>query len=305
ADTAVAKTHTKESLMRRVTIAATQMISRGNAADNIAAADELVRSAHARGANIILLQELFETDYFCQKPLQRYIPLATTVQENPAIRHFSAVARELGVVLPISFFERCNNAYYNTLAVIDTTGEVLGIYRKSHIPDGFGYQEKFFFNPGDTGFRVWNTQYGAIGCGVCWDQWFPEAARIMALEGAELLLYPTAIGSEPQNAGLDSRQHWQTCMRGHAAANLLPVIASNRIGTEREEDSSITFYGTSFITDHTGAVAAQADDHTEGVITASFDLDELALFRRSWGVFRDRRPDLYTPLLTHDGSTGI
>ncbi len=289
--------------MRTVTVAATQMVSRNNLNENLAAAEALVRAAAANGANIILLQELLETNYFCQKPLEQYIPLATTLKENPAVRHFIKVAKELAVVLPVSFFERCNNAYYNTLAVIDSTGEVLGSYRKSHIPDGAGYEEKFFFNPGDTGFMVWDTTYGRIGCGVCWDQWFPEAARIMALKGAELLLYPTAIGSEPQNPGLDSRRHWQTCMQGHAAANLTPVIASNRIGTEQEGDSRITFYGSSFITDGTGQVVAKADDCTEGVLTASFDLDALALYRRSWGVFRDRRPELYTPLLTLDGST--
>ncbi len=289
--------------MRMVTVAATQMVSRNNLNENLAAAEALVRAAAAKGANIILLQELFETNYFCQKPLEQYIPLATTLKENPAVRHFAKVAKELAVVLPVSFFERCNNAYYNTLAVIDSTGEVLGSYRKSHIPDGAGYEEKFFFNPGDTGFMVWDTAYGRIGCGVCWDQWFPEAARIMALKGAELLLYPTAIGSEPQNPGLDSRHHWQTCMQGHAAANLTPVIAANRIGTEQEGDSRITFYGSSFIADGTGQVVAKADDCTEGVLTASFDLDALALYRRNWGVFRDRRPELYTPLLTLDGST--
>ncbi len=289
--------------MRMVTVAATQMASRNNLNENLAAAEALVRAAAAKGANIILLQELFETNYFCQKPLEQYIPLATTLEENPAVQHFAKVAKELAVVLPISFFERCNNAYYNTLAVIDSTGEVLGTYRKSHIPDGVGYEEKFFFNPGDTGFMVWDTAYGRIGCGVCWDQWFPEAARIMALKGAELLLYPTAIGSEPQNPDLNSRRHWQTCMQGHAAANLTPVIASNRIGTEQEGDSSITFYGSSFIADGTGQIVAKADDHTEGVLTASFDLDALALYRRSWGVFRDRRPGLYAPLLTLDGST--
>lgn len=289
--------------MRTVTVAATQMQSRHNPADNLAAADALVRRAAKAGANIILLQELFETDYFCQYPLEEHLSLATTRENHSAIRHFQRMAAELSVVLPISFFERCNNAYYNSLAIIDATGEVLGVYRKSHIPDGAGYQEKYYFNPGDTGFMVWDTKYGRIGCGVCWDQWFPEAARIMALKGAELLLYPTAIGSEPQEPDMDSREHWQTCMQGHAAANLIPVIASNRIGTETERDSSITFYGSSFITDNTGRKVAEADDHTATVLTHTFDLDALALARRSWGVFRDRRPDLYGPLLTFDGYT--
>lgn len=289
--------------MRKVTAAATQMKSRGNAGENIQAAEALVRLAAERGANIILLQELFETDYFCQKPLEKHISLATPLETNPAVDHFSHLAKELRVVLPISFFERCNNACYNSLAVIDITGDILGIYRKSHIPDGPGYQEKFYFNPGDTGFRVWDTKYGRIGCGICWDQWFPEAARIMVLKGAELLFYPTAIGSEPSTPQLDSRKHWQTCIQGHAAANMVPVVVSNRIGTEYEENSSITFYGSSFIADGTGRLAAQDDDHTEGVVTATFDLDELALYRRNWGVFRDRRPDLYGPLLTNDGHT--
>ncbi len=289
--------------MRSVTVAATQMQSRHNLTGNIKAADALVRRAARSGANIILLQELFETDYFCQYPLEEHISLAATLEESPAVLHFQKVAAEFSVVLPVSFFERCNNAYYNSLAVIDATGEVLGVYRKSHIPDGAGYQEKFYFNPGDTGFRVWDTKYGRIGCGVCWDQWFPEAARIMALMGAELLFYPTAIGSEPQEPDMDSRKHWQTCMQGHAAANLVPVIASNRTGIETEGDSSITFYGSSFITDNTGRIVAQADDHTATVLTHTFDLDALALARRSWGVFRDRRPDLYGPLLTFDGHT--
>ncbi len=290
--------------MRKVTVAATQMKSRGNQTENIAAATALVREAHKKGAHIILLQELFETNYFCQKPLAQYLALASRTEQNAAVAHFSALAKELSVVLPISFFEKHNNAYYNSLAVIDANGKMLGVYRKSHIPDGFGYQEKFFFNPGDTGFCVWDTAYGRIGCGVCWDQWFPEAARIMALKGAELLFYPTAIGTEPQEPDIDSRLHWKNCMRGHAAANLTPLIASNRIGREEEEESSITFYGSSFIADYTGELAASADDKTEGVITASFDLDELALVRRSWGVFRDRRTDLYGPILTHDGETG-
>jgi N-carbamoylputrescine amidase len=289
--------------MRTVTVAATQMQSRRNNPQNLAAADVLVRMAAQSGANIILLQELFETDYFCQHPLEQPFALAATAEENAAIRHFQTVAAELSAVLPISFFERSNNAYYNSLAMIDATGDVLGVYRKSHIPVGAGYQEKYFFNPGDTGFRVWDTKYGRIGCGVCWDQWFPEAARIMALLGAELLFYPTAIGSEPFEPEMDSREHWQICMQGHAAANLVPVIASNRIGTETEGDSSITFYGSSFITDNTGRIVTKADDHTETVLTHTFDLDALALARTSWGVFRDRRPDLYGPLLTLDGHT--
>lgn len=289
--------------MRKITVAATQMKSRPNLGENLAAADILVRQAAGAGANVILLQELFETDYFCQSQREDYLLLASPVQENVAVRHFRAVAKELSVVLPVSFFERAGNALYNSVAMIDADGEVLGVYRKSHIPDGPGYQEKFYFTPGDTGFRVWDTAFGRIGCGICWDQWFPEAARTMALQGAELLLYPTAIGSEPEAPELDSRRHWQLCMRGHAAANLVPVIASNRIGRETQGTSEISFYGTSFITDERGEILAEADDHSECVLTASFDLDELAAFRRAWGFYRDRRPDLYGALLTKDGFT--
>jgi N-carbamoylputrescine amidase len=284
--------------MRKVTVAATQMPSGKN---NIADAEKLVRSAAKEGANIILLQELFERNYFCQKQKEEYLALATTLEENPAVQHFAEVARELGVVLPISFFERYNNAFYNSIVVIDADGSFIGIYRKSHIPDGPGYSEKFFFNPGDTGFVVFDTAFGRIGIGICWDQWFPECARVLALRGAELIFYPTAIGSEPQDATLISKDHWQICMQGHAAANLVPVIASNRVGVEDEDDYSITFYGASFIADNKGEKVAEMDLKSTGFITATFDLDELRLIRRSWGVFRDRRPELYEPLLTLDG----
>ena len=282
--------------MRNVTVAATQMRSRGNIRDNIAAADVLVRRAAAEGANIVLLQELFETDYFCQHMLDKHFALATTPEENPAVRHFARVAAELSVVLPVSFFEKSGSAFYNSLAVLDADGALLGVYRKSHIPTGAGYEEKYYFSPGNTGFMVWDTKYGRIGCGVCWDQWFPEAARIMALLGAELLLYPTAIGSEPLEPNLDSCGHWQTCMQGHAAANLVPVAASNRVGTEAEDGSFITFYGSSFIADHTGRIVAQADRQSETFITHTFDLDATAAARSGWGVFQSRRPDLYGPL---------
>ncbi len=240
--------------MRKVTIAATQMMCGTDRDENIAKAETLVREAASKGAQIILLQELFETLYFCQSQKQDFFSLAADIQGNPGVRHFSALARQLGVVLPISFFEKKNQAYYNTVAVVDADGAILGIYRKSHIPDGPGYQEKFYFSPGDTGFRVWRTRYGTIGIGICWDQWFPEAARIMALMGAEILLYPTAIGSEPQNPEYDSRDHWQTCMQGHAAANMVPMVVSNRVGTESIDDSAITFYGSSFITDNKGQI---------------------------------------------------
>ena len=287
--------------MRKVTIAATQMMCGTDRDENIAKAETLVREAASKGAQIILLQELFETLYFCQSQKQDFFSLAADIQDNPAVRHFSALARQLGVVLPISFFEKKNQAYYNTVAVVDADGAILGIYRKSHIPDGPGYQEKFYFSPGDTGFRVWKTRYGTIGIGICWDQWFPEAARIMVLMGAEILLYPTAIGSEPQNPEYDSRDHWQTCMQGHAAANMVPMVVSNRVGTESIDDSAITFYGSSFITDNKGRLMEQADRISETVVSAEVDLDVMAAERSGWGLFRDRRPTLYAPLLTHDG----
>ena len=290
--------------MRKVTVAATQMKSRGfDREANIQAAEALIREAAGKGANIILIQELFQTDYFCQKMIDQNMKLALPLEEDPAVKRFSELAKELDVVLPVSFFEKDNQAHFNSLAIIDADGTILGTYRKSHIPDGAGYSEKFYFNIGDTGFKVWKTQYATIGCAICWDQWYPEAARAMALMGAELLFYPTAIGSEPDEdeSTFDSMPHWRTVMQGHAGANLMPVIASNRIGTEYCEDYHITFYGSSFIADEHGQLAATMDRETEGVITATFDLDELALTRRAWGVFRDRRPELYTPLLTQNG----
>ena len=290
--------------MRKVTVAATQMKSRGfDREANIQAAEALIREAAGKGANIILIQELFQTDYFCQKMIDQNMKLALPLEEDPAVKRFSELAKELDVVLPVSFFEKDNQAHFNSLAIIDADGTILGTYRKSHIPDGAGYSEKFYFNIGDTGFKVWTTKYATIGCAICWDQWYPEAARAMALMGAELLFYPTAIGSEPDEdeSTFDSMPHWRTVMQGHAGANLMPVIASNRIGTEYCEDYHITFYGSSFIADEHGQLAATMDRETEGVITATFDLDELALTRRAWGVFRDRRPELYTPLLTQNG----
>ena len=290
--------------MRKVIVAATQMKSRGfDREANIQAAEALIREAAGKGANIILIQELFQTDYFCQKMIDQNMKLALPLEEDPAVKRFSELAKELDVVLPVSFFEKDNQAHFNSLAIIDADGTILGTYRKNHIPDGAGYSEKFYFNIGDTGFKVWKTKYATIGCAICWDQWYPEAARAMALMGAELLFYPTAIGSEPDEdeSTFDSMPHWRTVMQGHAGANLMPVIASNRIGTEYCEDYHITFYGSSFIADEHGQLAATMDWETEGVITATFDLDELALTRRAWGVFRDRRPELYTPLLTQNG----
>ena len=291
---------------RRVTVATTQFACSTDRATNIERAEVLVRRAAAAGANVILLQELFETPYFCIDQDARHFALATTVDENPALRHFAPIARELGVVLPISFFERAGQAFFNTVAMLDADGRVLGTYRKSHIPNGPGYQEKQYFSPGDTGFRVWSTRFGRIGVGICWDQWFPECARAMALQGAELLLYPTAIGSEPPPAPpLDSRRHWQRAQQGHAAANVMPLLAANRWGVERSIQRSdevfIRFYGSSFIADASGALVAEAGDEGDAVLTASFDLAELAVQRASWGVFRDRRPDLYTSITSFDG----
>ena len=284
--------------MRKVVVAATQMSCTWDREATLAKAEKLVREAAAKGANIILLQELFETPYFCQRHDFEYMDLATTPEENPAVKRFQKVAKELDVVIPVSFFERAGNAAFNSIAIIDADGTVLGKYRKTHIPDGMPYAEKFFFTPGDTGFKVWKTKYGTIGVGICWDQWFPEAARCMALLGAESLLYPTAIGSEPV-LQTDSKPHWQRCMQGHAAANIMPVVASNRIGHEVQKNSEMTFYGSSFIADETGGLVAEADRETEGVITAEFDLDAIAQKRREWGVFRDRRPEMYGTLLTH------
>ncbi len=287
--------------MKNVKVAATQMSCTSNTKENIQKAERFVREAAAKGAQIILLQELFETLYFCQKEKEENYKFALPTEENVAIQHFKHIAKELKVVLPISFYERKNNARYNSIAIIDADGEVLGVYRKSHIPDGPGYEEKFYFNPGDTGFMVWNTIYAKIGVGICWDQWFPEAARCMALKGAEIIFYPTAIGSEPLNETIDSKDHWQRCMIGHSACNLVPVVASNRVGVETIEDSSIHFYGSSFITDGTGQVIAQADRTEEVVLVAELDLDKIEDQRTEWGIFRDRRPDLYQPILTYDG----
>ncbi|MBN9590454.1 MAG: N-carbamoylputrescine amidase [Alphaproteobacteria bacterium 64-11] len=285
--------------MREVTFAATQFAVSLDGAANVARAEELVRQAAGQGANVILLQELFESLYFCQDQLARHFALAAPFDGNALLARMAGLAKELGVVLPVSFFERAGHAHFNSLAMIDADGSVLGLYRKSHIPDGPGYQEKFYFTPGDTGFQVWKTRFGTFGAGICWDQWFPESARVMALMGAEALFYPTAIGSEPPPAPpLDSRDHWRRVMQGHAAANLMPLVASNRTGTERLS-TEITFYGSSFIADPTGAIVAELGRADEGVITARFDLDAIRQQRAGWGLFRDRRPELYGLLGRH------
>jgi len=273
---------------------------------NIARADRLVRQAAAQGAQIILLPELFETPYFCIEQDARHLHLARPTAENRAVRHFAAVARELGVVLPVSFFERAGPVYFNSIAILDADGATLGVYRKSHIPNGPGYQEKNYFSPGDSGFRVWNTRFARIGVGICWDQWFPESARVMALMGAELFLFPTAIGTEPPPAlPVNSREHWQRTQQGHAAANLTPLIAANRYGLERSlqdpQGLYIHFYGSSFIADAMGAKVAEAPEEGDAVLTHSFDLTGVAQLRDNWFVFRDRRPDLYRALVSLDG----
>ncbi len=288
--------------MSIVTLAAVQFAMGWDQAANIEKAKGMVRRAHRQGAQIVLLPELFETPYFCQDQSADHFALARPFDNNPVIAEFSALAAELGVVLPLSYFEAANNVYYNALAMIDADGRVLGNYRKSHIPDGPGYQEKFYFRPGDTGFQVWDTSYGKLGAAICWDQWFPEAARIMALKGAEVLFYPTAIGSEPPPAPpVDSRDHWRRVMQGHAAANYAPVVAANRVGVERGQAGELRFYGSSFIAGPTGEILAELGRDEEGVIVAGVDLAGIAKARASWGLFRDRRPDLYGPILTSDG----
>lgn len=283
--------------MSKVTVAATQMSCSWEIDENIAKAENLVRKAANDGGQIILLQELFETPYFCQEKNETYFNFASEYLQNKAIRHFQTIARKLQVVLPISFFETDSTGRYNSIAIIDATGEVLGVYRKTHIPDGPGYEEKFYFHPGNTGFKVWKTSIATIGVGICWDQWFTEAARCMALMGAEILFYPTAIGSEPNRPEVDSKAHWQLCMQGHAAANIVPVVASNRIGTESIGASKISFYGSSFITNEIGAKIAEADRATETFIKADLDLERIAKYRDYWGTYRDRRPDMYRQII--------
>jgi N-carbamoylputrescine amidase len=303
--------------MRKVKIAAIQMncnkseksiteilendqLTRNVITENIQTAEYFVREAAKQGANIILLPELFELPYFCQEKNYEYYRLASKVDNNLAVGHFKKIAKELGVVIPISFFERDINTTYNSIAMIDSDGEVLGVYRKIHIPDDHFYQEKFYFTPGNLGFKVWETAFGKIGVGICWDQWFPESARSMANLGAEILMYPTAIGSEPI-IECDSMPHWRRCMQGHAGSNLMPLVAANRVGNEmvspntnnNMQESSLNFYGSSFITDEKGEIVDEIDRMKEGFIIAEFDLDNVAEFRNSWGIYRDRRPETY------------
>jgi N-carbamoylputrescine amidase len=300
---AVSKDRLPDSLDHvNVTLAAVQMSMTDDVGHNVATAERLARAAAADGAQVIVIPELFEGLYFCVDQLPEHFSRAQPVEGHPTVAHFAALAAELGVVLPVSIYERAGQATFNTVVIIDADGSVLGWYRKSHIPDGPGYTEKYYFNPGDTGFRVWPTRFGNVGVAICWDQWFPESARCMALQGADFLLYPTAIGSEPSIPSWDSSGHWQRVMQGHAGANLMPLVACNRFGFEQgRADRSITFYGSSFIADSTGEKVAEASRDAETVIAATFDLDELRAMRNSWGVFRDRRPELYGSLLTLDG----
>jgi N-carbamoylputrescine amidase len=283
--------------MKRIVVAAVQCPLGGPREDNIARVEALVREAAAGGANVVLPPELFEGPYFCREEKPEHFAEARSVEEDEAIARLRVVARELGIVVPVSFFERAGQAYFNSVAMVDADGAVLGIYRKSHIPDGPGYEEKFYFHPGDSGFRVWPTRFGTLGVGICWDQWFPETARAMMLMGAEVLLYPTAIGSEPHEPDLDTRDPWQRAMIGHAVSNVVPVVAANRVGTEDGQ----AFYGSSFIADGRGDKVAALDRTGSGVIVHAFDRDALARTRASWGFFRDRRPELYGVLGTADG----
>ncbi|WP_417505222.1 N-carbamoylputrescine amidase [Marinomonas gallaica] len=289
--------------MSKVTVAATQMHCTWDQQDNLSRAEKLIRNAASQGAQIILIQELFETPYFCIEIHEPYHDLATTLVENEAFQRFTALAKELNVVLPFSWFEKAGQVRFNSVAMIDAGGELLGVYRKTHIPDSDGYLEKYYFSPGDTGFKVWQTKFGCVGVGICWDQWFPETARSMALMGADILLFPTAIGSEPSQPQLDTMPHWTNTMRGHAAANQVPVIASNRIGKEtaQHRDLELTFYGSSFICDETGELVQQANRDSEDVLVHTFDLAHIRTQRKAWGLFRDRRPEHYDVIKTLDG----
>lgn len=284
----------------KVKVAATQMSCSWKLDQNISKAKNIIVQAAKKGANIILLQELFQSPYFCIEYDEKIFHLAQTFENNKVLKEMSELCKELNVVLPISYFEKSNNAYFNSVAVIDSDGTILGNYRKSHIPDAPGYLEKYYFNPGNTGFKVWDTNFGKIGIGICWDQWFPEAARIMALKGAEILLYPTAIGNELR-IDYDSSDAWQRAMQGHAVSNIVPVVASNRIGVEEVQNQSNGFYGRSFISDHTGKILKEGSRDKEEILIAEVDLAQNHLFRRNWGLFRDRRTDLYEEILSLDG----
>ncbi|WP_395946543.1 N-carbamoylputrescine amidase [Caedibacter taeniospiralis] len=278
---------------KKVTVAAIQMSMAEEFAANIEKASRLVEQAASQGANIILLPELFKSHYFCKNHNPKYFSWAESLEDSSLVRHFAQLAQKFQVVLPVSFFEKKGNTFFNSLAIADADGKILGVYRKSHIPDGFAYSEKYYFSPGKSGFKVWKTKYAAIGCGICWDQWFPETARCMVLDGAELLFYPTAIGSEPQAPDIDSQAHWQVTMQGHAGANMVPVIVANRYGYEVQDDVSMTFYGSSFITDNQGQIVKKSSRDGDSILIESFDLNAYQEQRNAWGMFRDRRPELY------------
>jgi N-carbamoylputrescine amidase len=281
---------------RTVTLGVLQTSYGTDMAANIAKTVELVREAAAKGAQVILPSELFQGPYFCVSQDEACFADAYPWAEHPCVTSLAPIAAELGVAIPVSIFEREGPHYYNSMVMLDADGRPLGVYRKSHIPDGPGYQEKYYFRPGDTGFRVWDTRFGRVGVGICWDQWYPETARAMALMGAEVLMYPTAIGSEPHDSSLDTRDPWRRVMQGHAVANVMPVAAANRIGFEPGPGGGQNFYGSSFIADHRGDLVASLGREEEGVLTATFDLDFLTTHRAAWGFFRDRRTDLYGAL---------
>ena len=288
--------------MAFVTLAATQMACSWDLDENIQKAEEQVTAAAEDGAQVILLQELFQTPYFCIEKDSGFQQYAKPLAADRAVQHFVVLARKLGVVLPISYYEAAGNTFFNSLAMIDADGTVLGNYRKTHIPHATGYEEKYYFTPGDTGFKVFDTRFARVGCGICWDQWFPETARPLSILGAEVLLFPTAIGSEPGQPDFDSAGHWQRTMQGHAAANMVPVVASNRVGLEKGPNLEMTFYGSSFIADHTGAKLAEANRMDETYLTAKIDLDATRAYRQSWGTWRDRRPESYGLISRHDAA---
>ncbi len=282
---------------RMLTVAAVQAAFGPDMATNIAKVETLVREAAKQGAQVILPPELFQSIYFPTRQDPKWFATAYPVGEHPAVEALRKLAKKLKIVIPISFFEKDGPRHYNSVAIADTGGALLGLYRKSHIPDGPGYQEKYYFRPGDTGFKAWRTSAAPIGVGICWDQWYPEAARAMVLEGAEILFYPSAIGSEPYDDALDTHKQWQRAMQGHAVANAVPVVAANRIGVEQNDGAVQRYYGHSFIADHRGEIVAELGEDEQGVLVHSFDLDEIANYRADWGFFRDRRPDLYTKSL--------
>jgi N-carbamoylputrescine amidase len=279
-------------MLRTIKVAALQTSYGEDMAANIAKTEALIRDAAKQGAQVILPSELFQGPYFCTSQEERWFATAHEAKTHPCVTALAPVAKELGVVIPVSIFERDGPHYYNSIVIVDADGRQLGVYRKSHIPDGPGYMEKYYFRPGDTGFKVWDTAYGRIGVGICWDQWFPESARAMAVMGAQVLFYPTAIGSEPHDATLDTRVPWRRAMQGHAVSNVMPIVASNRIGRETIGAVTQTYYGHSFIADHRGDLVAHLGEE-EGVVAHEFDLDFLDRHRAAWGFFRDRRPEFY------------